>query len=81
MKLKINKKIYKNVKQITYEHCSPSLKNVFGYKILFVGENTFTCSYEGDRNCLLSDDDSGSETWQIVNGNGFVSDNTMNNGQ
>ena len=48
---------------------------------MVVGENTFTCSYEGDEDCLLSDDDSASETWQIVNGNGFATDNTMNNGQ
>jgi len=47
-----------------------------------VGRNTFTCTFEGQTDCLLSDDDlSASERWHVWDGSGFVADNTMNNGQ
>jgi len=60
------------------------LKNtVIAMKILAVaGRNTFMCSFEETADCLLSDDDlTATETWYIVDGGGFIADNTMNNGQ
>lgn len=49
--------------------------------LVVIGRNTFMCKYEEHENCLLSVDLTVSETWLIVNGGGFVADNTMNNGQ
>jgi len=47
-----------------------------------VGSNTFACTYEENANCLLSDYDvSMLETWHVVDGVGFVADNTMNSGE
>jgi len=50
-----------------------------------VGRSTFACTFEEhiDRptDCLLSNDATANETWEVVDGNGFVADNTMNNGQ
>ena len=46
------------------------------------GRNTFACTYEGNTDCILSDDLlTVAEVWNTVDGNGFVADNTMNSGQ
>ena len=47
------------------------------------GRNTMRCTFEGrERDCILSSDlVNVRDTWLEGDGNGFVADNTINNGQ
>jgi len=47
-----------------------------------LGWNAFVCTFDIASSCPFVDDDlNAKETWDIVDGSGFVADNTMNNGQ
>jgi len=39
------------------------------------------CTFEEGSTCLLSDNMTAKETWQIVDGRGVVADNTLNTGR
>ena len=38
------------------------------------------CTFEKDDSCLLTNDNTGNEIWDIVDGRGIVADNTLRKG-
>jgi len=47
----------------------------------FTGKEMFTCTFEKDTSCLLSNDyTSTTELWDVVDGRGIVDDNTLRSG-
>jgi len=49
---------------------------------IVTGRESFTCSFEEDTSCLLTNDNARSrEMWEIDDGHGLVKDNSLNIGQ
>jgi len=51
------------------------------HKFVVTGRETFVCTFEKSESCLLTNDQtSNNEMWNIVDGRGAVSDNTLRSG-
>jgi len=50
-------------------------------ELVVTERQAFVCTFEEGSTCLLSDNNTAKETWDIVDGRGVVADNTLNTGR